>query len=447
MNQKLKDTNINDYILTSEDVITELLPDSNNPVASKVVYNTIASISTDNDNFIPKKEGNSGEVIYRNGHSSYVNQRILDNSFLVCENQQDLDLCKNKKYEISFEDVYNNWPQFGNYNDLHYPTDSAYPLENSGIGVMGWQLSNNNMRIVQAVNTIDFCGYVSNDKFFNYEALVKFSSNNGDDDCIGFVAAAVPDASGRVHTISFVRSPNNQNSGTDICDKDYHWYCILDGVDGFNPSQSKYGQVCLAHGSLNKDNEEAGGWSRFKGTLVKVVRNANVFRATTTLFQAGTYEPAEADLGNELVIDIDQLIQDMPDIADTLRLFKNEQVAVGFCTMSIPYATFDVLKLNVLANTDFPIVNLVDGTVEQFNPETFTYDIVSHDIETKFKNGTMSFNKFTSKLFYSFGQNVVNITRDNALYDNYDLRTFNGLVKAVYNLLISLGVSKSNISI
>ena len=72
---------------------------------------------------------------------------------------------------------------------------------------------------------------------------------------------------------------------------------------------------------------------------------------------------------------------------------------------------------------------------------------MSHDIETKFKNGTMSFNKFTSKLFYSFGQNVVNITRDNALYDNYDLRTFNGLVKAVYNLLISLGVSKSNISI
>lgn len=38
-------------------------------------------------NIIPKKEGNSGEVIYRTGNENgIVNQRIFDNSFLVCEN-------------------------------------------------------------------------------------------------------------------------------------------------------------------------------------------------------------------------------------------------------------------------------------------------------------------------------------------------------------------------
>ena len=37
--------------------------------------------------FVLKRDGNAGEVVYRTGDDNgIVNQRIFDNSFLVCEN-------------------------------------------------------------------------------------------------------------------------------------------------------------------------------------------------------------------------------------------------------------------------------------------------------------------------------------------------------------------------
>lgn len=491
MREQLKDILLPTEIVKFADVDTQLNSESSNPISNSAVSlalkqinitdyykkaetssaveinNAISNVvSNANKNYIPKKGGNAGEVIYRTGSASdSISQRIVDNSFLVCENQQDLDICKCKKHDITFEDIYDNWQQFGNYNGLQYPKDSAQYIlnaNNNKFGVSRWIWSNEKDRILQDVCAIDFCGFVSENKFYNYDAIVNLKhytdssvqTEQDTDGCIGFIAAAAQDVTGKIHTISFVRTPNADGK-SDVGTENYHWYCILDCSDCLNPTKNDYSQVCLAHGNLNNNNEASGYWTAVKhtGTNIRVIKEANKFKATTTVFQ-NKYETISPKLENEITVDINQLIEyyldQNPQIADTLMLFKNQPVSVGFCTQSVKNATFDILQFNTLVRDefiDYPIVNLVDKKVEKFNKTAFTYDTVSTDIETVFKNGTLSFNQLTNKLFYSFGINAVNILRSNYIYDSYDLRTFGGLVNAMYKLLISVGVDKSNIQI
>lgn len=465
MRSPLKDILLPTEVVTFVEVDNYIDAESENPVANKTIYTALHNRYTKNEtssaveianalenldlskNYVQKREGQAGEVIYRTGdNNGIVNQRIFNNSFLVCENLQDLDLCKNGiPIDISMEDIFNSKEEFGNLGDLHYPVDTNYPI--SGVGVGHWYINDDKTQIIQTYNTIDFCGFVTENKFSKYDILLKFSSSAPDDDMIGFVAAAAKDIDGIIHTISFVRTPNNSN-GSDDFHKNYHWYCILDGTDGVNPMNTVGLQKCLTHGTLGTNSEGSGGWNNFAGTLVNVVRNGNTIKATTTPFDQSKEELSELDLQDEISIDIDQLIEDYsddPNVVGVLNLFKDQKCSIGFCAFSQIGSTFNILKFRVPTESKLPIVNLVDGTVEEFNVETKEYDVVGHDIDDVFKDGTLSFNSITNKLFYSYGQSAINITKNINSYVTYDLRSFKGLVKAVYNLLVSLGVNREQL--
>lgn len=140
-------------VVTFVEVDNYIDAESENPVANKTIYTALHNRYTKNETssaveisgalenldlskYVQKREGQAGEVIYRTGdNNGIVNQRIFDNSFLVCENYQDLDLCKNGiSIDISMEDIFNSKEEFGNWGNLHYPVDADYPTEGMGIG-------------------------------------------------------------------------------------------------------------------------------------------------------------------------------------------------------------------------------------------------------------------------------------------------------------------------
>lgn len=392
-----------------------------------------------------KKEGEAGQVIYRTGNDGYANRRILDDSVLVCETQYDLDQCKFKSFATPWAVVCNTWPQFGNYDGKCYGYDQDYPVGSDGIGVGKWELVGGENRIRQTVNTKDFCGYVSDRRIRDYEAVVRFSAADGDDDMIGFVAAAAKDADGKMHTLSFVRTPNNQDAGRGVCDEDYHWFCILDGQDAFNPQTNVHDQVCLAHGTLNSTNEPSGGWNSVgKGTLVRVRRVGDKFFGWTTEFRNDGEDPAETDLGHAMVVDLDDCIRRYPAAADRLRLFAGTACRYGYCAQSIPKATFDVVRITNLGSQK-PIVNLVRRVVEKYDAYAGEYFVAPETIGDVFKDGTFSYNDVTNKMFYSSGERILNVSTIDSKYVTYDLSTYGGIALAVQTLLLRLGVSEDNI--
>lgn len=405
----------------------------------------ILIVNGDSDNVVRKVEGKSGEVVYRTGDdiSGYINQRILQDNWLVCENEADVYKCKQANMDIDFSEIFNNWQEFGNFisNDIKY----QYPLCGDSYiggdrsGINKWELNGNN--IIQPVNTTDFCGYLSDYKFTNYVTTIKFSSKDDDDDVIGFVAAAVKDSNGYIHTLSFIRSPNKEV--VDLSSN--HWYCALDCTDPFNTQFSTY----VISSELTRDNEFNGNWNATHGVKVKIQKYNNKFSAKTTKFTNKLNEPESEEFDDEISFDLSELVNNTnisEDIRNILQLFIDEPIAFGFCTFSQEQSTFDVESFVIPFTED--IINITDKYIEQFNYSTNEYEQTQIDddkIKNILKDGTFLYNKHTKKYFYINGENAININLINADNSKYNLTTFSNLVESFATLLNNLGVSDNNI--
>lgn len=419
----------------------------NDPVLSA---DELDKVLTDlSGNIISKKEGNSGEVIYRTGNDTYVNRRILDDKVLVCQTQIDLDDTMMVSSYVDFSDVFANWQQFGNHAGKQYPKD-ADTYNYTGSGVNAWTMSQDGKRCVQPLNTEDVCGYISPFTVNDYQMLVKCSSTNADNDFIGVVAGAVADSNGIIHTISFVR-----NCQLDQAAKNHHWFCILDQADSFDVTSTYNGQVLLADGVLNVDTEGGFGWSQTGGTLISIVRRGNTFSAQTTPFYVGDDEPKESDLTDALTIDIDDLAERMPEHADVLNLFKRKQLMFGFCTYSQPQATYDVLKLKLYKALpeDECIVDLLNDRVMKYDAQQgyYTIDKTVWDVAN---DGVFLHNKYIGKTYYAI--NTADVKRLDYIANNiansedgtgiiFNLKTYAGLVQAIKTLLMYIGFTDKQI--
>jgi len=83
--------------------------------------------------------------------------------------------------------------------------------------------------------------------------------------------------------------------------------------------------------------------------------------------------------------------------------------------------------------------------VEKYDAGTGEYFDAPETIDDVFKNGTFSYNDVTNKMFYSFGERILNVSTIDSKYVTYDLSTYGGLASAVQTLLLRLGVSEDNI--
>lgn len=169
--------------------------------------------------------GNPGEILYHNG-TSVFSQTLLNEGMVVTA-AEDLATCKNTM--PSFAEVFNNWTKFSHLNGV----DNAVSAD-----LTAWIYDSATDTITQPRNSDSYCGFVSPKSYTTYDVSVRLYSKDSDDDQIGMVAAFATDATGKQHTLSFIRSPWN-NSG------EYKWICKVDHCT-YEMGATTYNQILLA---------------------------------------------------------------------------------------------------------------------------------------------------------------------------------------------------------
>lgn len=257
--------------------------------------------------------------------------------------------------------------------------------------------------VVMPVNAVEWTGFVSDKQYSDYDICMRFYSPDGDDDFNSIVAAFVTDSNGIEHTISFVRTPNTSNyfNGSSIPQQRItsHWDCILNHrgtwewekspsrlitIDGtsnriqearlISNEQTFKDEVSSAILDANHELKQyctgwmnRSGWSACGGnnggTLIRVVRKGNVFKATTTKFiQNATLDQIqEFNLDYEIVLDLDnytistyetrndstkaryQKVVNISPYKNELDLFKTK-ASFGFSSMSQPVSQIQIRK-------------------------------------------------------------------------------------------------------
>ena len=205
-------------------------------------------------------------------------------------------------------------------------------------------------RLFNIQNTNNYVGFFSGIKFDKYTSSADFSSADIDDDGIGMTIAIVYDGTD-IYTLSAYRTQG-----------------------GFPPPSSGWGLVhkknntvirVIGNSSVGGTNQNGAsgtgdkqGWNG-RATRVKVVRDGNIIKAYTSVWNTST---------SQLVIDEGSLIQvDLSDPAEGLTMFMGPQ-PYGFESISQSKATFSNLQFST------PSVNV--------DPD-YLFDLVTNRVYSK----------------------------------------------------------------
>lgn len=324
--------------------------------------------------------GNPGEILYHNG-TSVFSQTLL-NEGMVVTTAEDLATCKNTM--PSFAEVFNNWTKFSHLNGV----DNAVSAD-----LTAWQYDSIKDTITQPRNSDSYCGFVSPKSYTTYDVSVRLYSKDSDDDQIGMVAAFATDATGKQHTLSFIRSPWN-NSG------EYKWICKVDHCT-YEMGATTYNQILLADKTsaitIPTSSASWGSSTIGIGTVIHMTRNGNIITAACSQFNS-----TKIDENTRITIDLDQL-------SDTYPVLNNFKGAAswGYSTFSQPYSTYENLGVT---NPDAYIFDITSDTVLQYDSKTSSWQTIPDITPLEALGaGRLSYNKITGKLFYCSGKNVFQI--------------------------------------
>ena len=203
----------------------------------------------------------------------------------------------------TFADVYNTWYRFSHNGSGTYPANATE--------VNNWTYDAATDSIKSTIDSGTFIGFVSIDKFGDYEFDTKLSSTENDDDYIGVVIGFYKDpTTGKEYTLSVIRNANlgsNYPSATTV---------RYNGFQGDAWTMYSGGIV-----------PAASNWSGVGSTRVRVVRTGDVFKIEVYGF---------TNLEGDRLID--SLTVDLNSDA-RLAVFKGT-TRVGYCCQSQNNAIF-----------------------------------------------------------------------------------------------------------
>lgn len=289
--------------------------------------------------------------------------------------------------------VFATWYRFSHLGSTE--EQPAVPSE-----VSAWTYDAPTDTLSNSTNSTSHIGVISDRKFDKYELEVRLSSTNSDDDMVGVVLAWYVDPeTGREYTLTAARS----TGGTG-----YSWavYYNINRSD-FVSLANKSDQVKWGNGGLGLTtaesgyvaNQTVGGWDDFvNGTKVKVVRDGDIIKVTTSDFQAPeVYLPA-----SEITIDL--------SANPLLEKFRGPR-AYGYSAWSQAAAVWKVLSFSDPVNT---IYDLALNQVWKYNAGTSTWVIdAAASLANSIGHGRLLFNPVTGKTFYSNEAGVVEVGRGN----------------------------------
>lgn len=384
-------------------------------------------------------EGQNGQILFfDDSEDCNVKCDWIMNDFkrvYICKTQDDLDKClRSDSIVPSLRQLHESYPKFGHavkyFNGTNYTVNDHVPTNNTQytrsqyrkdpdyrgeVTTFRWNDTLNSM--TTSANTIDYCGFVTKNKYREYDITYRYFSASGDDDWAGFVAAFAEDSDGVQHTLSFIRSPNNSNP---VGAKQVsHWFVCIDKYSfhipewlGYNDDRNYFYQKILFNGDDKVNGSEKdsyGHWSTLGGNSggvkIRVSRNGNVFKGYTSYFIKNATSAGDIIEDTEITIDLDSILSDtrFEKYWDIIRLFTKE-CSYGFSTQSQPGIAFECL--NVI-NYDYVILDLVNNRVLTYNYGLQEWVEVDKRIFDFYRYGQFSYNTITKKLFWCDGNGEI----------------------------------------
>ena len=361
--------------------------------------------------------GSEGEVLYHNG-SDVFTQFVMSDGY-VAETANDLALCKN--FRPSFKDIFETWYQFSHLNG----TDHAGVYGTNGDYY--WVYDDQTERIRETRNSNTYTGYVSPRSYSNYDVTVRCFSTDADDDTIGLVAAFAKDANGREHTLSFLRTP-----GGTVSSGNGRWFAVLDYSQFAISNNSSTGQTVLAVKEYAFPPQRGWNFSdpnynppidMRPGTIIRMVRDGNVFTAKCSQFGSNILDP-----NSTITIDLDQLSDSYP----VLSLFKGS-ASWGYSCMSQTNSQYENISVTDPSALIFDTLN---NQVWSYDPLHDNGDgslgdwvVVPGSPINMMGIGRFNYNSITDKLFFNNGKKIIRIANKLTAGDN--VKIVNDVISAI----------------
>lgn len=239
------------------------------------IQNAFAALRTKVDQDVASSEARS--INYANVTvNEGINEVVLYNPVIV-EDAAEVEY--QKGLEESFEDVFTNWLR------ISHNTSGNYPASASEINA--WNYDDVNDTISCTVNSATLVGFISPQRFENYNFEVNVNSSNTDDDQIG-VCLAFTELNDREYTLTALRNP--QGNGIGATER----FMIV-----YNYRQSDEQVIAETSAGL----ATITGWGNIStGIRLRAERNGDTFVVKTT-----DNDGAEFVSAAELTVDLDAL--------------------------------------------------------------------------------------------------------------------------------------------
>lgn len=309
-----------------------------------------------------KPVGSKGQAYYiKSDNSNEVELSYIFNKGRFVENTAELNEEKSKT--ISFATVFNTWERFS----IPESTEKN-----------AWKYDSATDKVICTLNSSNFIGFVSPDKYDNYTHEATLSSIDGDDDLIGIMLACYKDPNtGKLYTLHATRCSKANNAGLGPT-----WGVI------YNWNQSDK-VVLFTDNDALKSNK---GWSSSGQTRIRIIRNGDIITCETTAFGNTTSYLSQYKYTVNLTSNA------------VLEKFRGPK-PYGYCCQSQNASTFSDI---VFSDVSSMIVNLESKQILVYKNGVWNVD-ASKNIVNEIGVGKFLFNENTRKLF--FIKDVDTITR------------------------------------
>ena len=258
-------------------------------------------------------------------------------------------------------DANGSWSNGTRPNGTSVNPNTASECNTESMNSLSWTYLENPDRLYNIMNTNYYVGFFSPLKFHSYTAFTTVSSDDTDDDAIGFTIALYRDPNnGDIHTLSAYRTQGG-------LPPDLGWGLVYK-VNGTTASIKLFGNKSVGGVNKNSSSGDRLGWNGRK-SKIQVVRENNIVKAYCSPWGTGS---------TTLTVDPNSLIElDLSDPANGLTMFVGSHY-YGYESKSQSKATFSDLSFETpqaVTNKDY-IYDLKNNEVYQKKASGVGYELV-----------------------------------------------------------------------
>lgn len=305
----------------------------------------------------------------------------------VVENSDELDLLLNT--EESFATVFNNWTRISHLRDIQ-------PFSTSEL--TAWSYNSITDSIRNTTNSASLIGFISPERYRDFEFEVRVSSTDSDDDSIGICFGFIDDGN-KQHTLTAMRTPGGSQTHPTLPNGSNHRAKLFDIYYNIFDSDrrdlgSTNGGLKWGDGVVN-DNRVMGGdptWARWSnhpgGCRIKAVREGDIITLSTT------------DLDSNIYVSTANVVIDLTSHPELMK-FRG-QISVGYVAYSQNQSTWDVIQR---PGARIPIIEA--SNLNTWVWQNGQWNNVPSDFNNYIKPDRFYFNETTGKLFYALNENTI----------------------------------------